>query len=515
MRDYVIAHDVGTSSVKAALVHRSGAVAASAEEPYPLHQPRPGWVEQDPEDYWRGVIATTRGVLERSNISPAAVFGMVFTTQSMGVIPVDKAGTVLHQNITWVDGRAEEQARWMMRLFGGKAVFKRLVGIEITGKDVLPKLIWLRQQRPEIYRNTHKILDVNGYLKHRATGRMVSEWSGACSYSFNLKKKDWNRLHFKAIRWDMSKMPELVRSIDTVGTLTTESAEVLGLSPEVKVFGGCDDPQSAAVGSGSSGDGDAHVYLGTSAWVVVTTNRSPAFKNGAVCLQSADPNRNLVVGVTESAGANLDWLIERFYPREMGELSPTSLFDLLNQEAGAVPPGSDRLIFTPWLLGERCPVSTTTTRGTLFNLGHEHTRGHVVRALAEGVAYNLRWIIENFRRDFSFAIPRLRVIGGGSQNAQWMQTIADVTGCEVQTTNHPKTAGAIGAAMCAFVGQGFVDTFDAVHNIVQTDRSFSSRGEHSRVYDECFRDYQNVYRDLRRAYKVANERRFATHDESE
>jgi xylulokinase len=511
---YVIAQDVGTSSVKTALIHRSGAVVATAEESYPLHQPRPGWVEQDANDYWQAVVTATRRLVEQSDVAPEDIFGMVFTTQSMGVIPVDKAGTVLHPNITWVDGRAEEQARWMMRLFGGKAVFKRLVGIEITGKDVLPKLVWLRQERPEIYRRTHKILDVNGYLRFRATGRMVSEWSGACSYSFNLKKKDWNRLHFKAIGWDMSKMPDLVRSIDAVGTLTDQSAQTFGLPQDVKVFGGCDDPQSAAIGAGAPEEGDAHVYLGTSAWVVVTTNRSPGFKNGAVCLQSADPTKNIVVGVTESAGANLDWLIERFYPREREALESTALFDLLSQEADAVSPGADRLIFTPWLLGERCPVSTTTTRGTLFNLAHEHTRGHVVRALAEGVAYNLRWIIENFRRDFGFNIPKLRVIGGGSQNIQWMQTIADVTGCEVQTTNHPKMAGAIGAAMCAFVGQGLADSFDAVHEIVRTDRSFSPRPEHSDIYRECFQDYQNVYRDLRRTYKAANERRFSKRDES-
>lgn len=510
MKDYVIAHDIGTGSVKAALVHRSGAVASTAEEPYPLHQPRPGWVEQDPDDYWRAVVATTRRVIEQSDVSSDAVFGIVFTTQSMGVIPVDEAGTVLHRNITWVDGRAEEQARWMMRLFGGRTIFKRLVGIEITGKDVLPKLIWLRQQRPEIYRQTHKILDVNGYLRFRATGRMAIEWSGACSYSFNLKKKDWNRLHFKAICWDMSKMPELVRSIDATGTLTKGSADALGLPEDVKVFGGCDDPQSAAIGSGSPGDGDAHVYLGTSAWVVVTTSQAPAFKNAAVCLQSADPAKNIVVGVTESAGVNLDWLIDRFFVREKKELEPAALFGLLDQEAEAVPAGSDHLIFTPWMLGERCPVSTTTTRGTLFNLGHEHTRGHVVRALAEGVAYNLRWIIDNYRRDFRFDIPRLRVIGGGSQNDRWMQTIADVTGCEVQTTNHAKTAGAIGASMCAFVGEGLVDSFEDVHNIVKTNRVFLPNSEHAEVLNECFRDYQNVFRDLRRTYKTANERRFGT-----
>jgi xylulokinase len=508
MKDYVIAHDVGTGSVKAALVHRSGEFAAHAEEAYPVHHPRPGWVEQDPEDYWRAVVRTTRRLLQDSGIPGRAVFGLVFTTQSMGVIPVDAHGNVLHRNITWVDGRAQQQARWIMRRFGGRPVFKRLVGIELTGKDVLPKLVWLRQREPQIYRETHKILDVNGYLKYRATGRMVFEWSGACSYSFNLKKKDWNRLHFKAIGWDMSKLPELVRSIDTVGTLTQESADELGLPRDTKVFGGCDDPQSATIGSGSPGEADSHIYLGTSAWVIVTTARTHGFKNGAVCLQSADPTNNIIVGITESAGADLQWLIDQFYPKEKAEMDPAGLYQLLDREASAVSPGSDRLIFTPWLLGERCPVSTTTTRGTLFNLGMEHTRGHIVRALTEGVGYNLRWIMENFQRDFGQKMRQLKIVGGGSQNEHWVQIIADVTGREIQTTNHPKTAGAVGAAMCAFVGERLVSSFSDVHKIVQPVRTFAPNVEHGDVYDQCFRDYKNVFYGLRRAYQEANARRF-------
>lgn len=153
-------------------------------------------------------------------------------------------------------------------------------------------------------------------------------------------------------------------------------------------------------------------------------------------------------------------------------------------------------------------MSTTTTRGSLFNLGLEHTRGHVVRALTEGIGYNLRWIIENFEQDFGFRIPRLRVIGGGSQNKHWMQLIADLTHREIQTTSHPKTAGTIGAAMCAFVGAGLSASFQDVHRMVTPVRTFSPNPEHSDVYDRCFRDYKNVYYGLRGAYLTANRTRF-------
>ncbi len=186
-------------------------------------------MEQDPEDYWKGSVQNTQKIMAESGVKPTQILGIVFSTQAMGIIPIDKHGNTLKHNITWVDGRAEEQARTLMNLLGGKKVFEKLIGVEITGKDVIPKLKWLKQNEPELYQNTASILDVNGYLKFRATGRKVFEWSGACSYGFNLKKKDWERLIFKAAGVDLDKLPPLVRSTDVVGTLTPEAAKEMGL----------------------------------------------------------------------------------------------------------------------------------------------------------------------------------------------------------------------------------------------------------------------------------------------
>ncbi len=305
MNKYVIAHDVGTSSIKTALINAAGEIIAHCTLPYSLIYPKPGWVEQNPEDYWNGSVINTRKVLDESKIDRDEIIGIVFSTQAMGIIPVDKEGKHLRNNITWVDSRAAAEARWLMNLVGGKSIFKKIIGIEITGKDVLPKLRWLKDNEPDIYRKADKVLDVNAYLKFRATGKKVFEWSGACSYVFDSKKKDWNRLLFKIIGFDLTKLPSLIRSIDVVGTLTKESAAELGLPEHINVFGGCDDTQSAAIGSGSTEEGEAHIYLGTSAWAGVTTQKNLKHKNGAVVLQSAAPDMNLLVGITESAGANL------------------------------------------------------------------------------------------------------------------------------------------------------------------------------------------------------------------
>jgi len=510
MENYVFAHDVGTSSVKTALISAQGKVISHATAAYGLSYPKPGWVEQDPEDYWKACILNTRKLVRETAIDSELFTGIVFTTQAMGIIPLDKENRLLNHNITWVDGRAEDEARWLMNFLGGKRFFEKIIGLEITGKDVIPKLRWLKLNKPDLYKDTETILDVNGYLKFRATGLKVFEWSGACSYGFNLKKKDWERMLFKLAGVDIGKLAPLVRSTDVVGKLTESAAAEMQLPPGIPVFGGCDDTQSAAIGSGSTREAEAHIYLGTSAWAGITTHKNLKHKNGAVVLQSADAAMNLLVGITESAGSNLDWMIEKFYKYEKNDPAIEDIFSFINEETKGIPAGSEHLVFTPWLLGERCPVSTTTTRGTLFNLGLEHTRGHFVKAMLEGVAYNLRWIFENYSRDFGFSPDRIRAIGGGSVNDQWMQGIADITGKTVETISQPTMAGALGAASCAFVGSGVFKDFHQIKECIELKNTFKPNPSNSELYKHLFESYKEVYRGLRKAYIRANLKRFNT-----
>jgi xylulokinase len=509
--EHVIAHDVGTSGLKTALVNTRGEILASRVAAYPSTSPQPGWFEQEPADYWNATVANTRRVLEESGINRDTVLGMAFSTQAMGIIAVNAAGQVLHPNIAWVDGRAEEQAAAIMRWFGGRRIFRSLIGIEISGKDVIPKLKWLRQHRPAVYDSMEHVLDVNGYLKFRATGRRVFEWSGACSYGFNLRRKDWDRPLFRAVRFDMRKLPPLVRSIDRVGTLTPEAARELDLPTKVAVFGGCDDTQSAALGCGSTGDGAAHLYLGSSAWAGVTTYRPLKHRHGAVCVQSGDPAMNLVVGVTESAGANLNWFLDRFYPTERADPANADPQGLINRELDRVPPGSAHLIFTPWLMGERCPVTSTTARGTVFNVGLEHSRAHFLRALLEGIGYNLRWILDQFGGDFGFRPATLRATGGGAVNDTWLQGIADITGRAIAAVERPTFSGTLGAAACALVGSGRLAGFNALEQWIQVRRTFQPDPALKPLFDEQFAAYREVYRGLKRAYRLANQQRFLKH----
>ncbi len=313
---------------------------------------------------------------------------------------------------------------------------------------------------------------------------------------------------FKVAGIDINKLPPLVKSTDLVGTLTDSAAEELGLPSETPVYGGCDDTQSAAMGSGANGEGEAHVYLGTSAWAAISTAKNRKHKNAAVCLQSADPGSNIIVGITESAGANFEWLIDNFYSKEKNDPNIESIYGLINEETENIPHGSDHLIFTPWLLGERCPVSSTTTRGTIFNIGMEHTRAHVASALLEGIGYNLKWILQNFEKDFRFTGDTIRAIGGGSVNDKWMQGIANITGKRVETISQPTLAGSIGTAACAFVGGGVFKSFDDVNSMIKVDKVFEPQEEHQEVFDELFKSYKELYFELKGVYDRINRKRF-------
>lgn len=503
---YILAHDIGTSSDKAVLVDYQGKIVATKVSPYPTFYPYPAWVEQNPADYWKAVCETSSKIIEENKINPEDIGGIIFSTQAQGVIPMDKNGEVLYNNITWVDARAEKQAQSIMKKLGGKKLFTLVAGTPIMGKDCIAKIIWLKEERPDIYNHAKYILDVNGYLKYMCTGKMVAELSGASSYGLDLKKKDWLSV-IKLTGIDMAKLPPLVRSIDNVGGLTEKAAAEMGLVAGIPVFGGCDDVQAAAVGSGMNGDGDIHIYLGTSAWVAATSRSQTKFKCGAAAIQSADPEMNLVAGITEGAGSNIEWLCNQFFKHEKDKLGE-KIYAYMDEVIEKIPPGSDHLICTPWMMGERCPVSTTTTRATLFNINPEHTREHLMRAVYEGVAFNLRWILENFKKDYNFSCKHFRIIGGGALDDAWMHIIADITGTEFSIVDNPRNAGALGCAIVALIGLGELKSFSAARDFVKITKTYVPNKSNAEVYNRLFETYKHIYYDLEKTYRLANSKRF-------
>jgi len=507
MASYIIAHDVGTSGNKAVLVDTSGNVRGKCFQPYTVHYPRPGWAEQEPEDWWGAVTSTTRQLLRDTGVSPADILCVTHCTQLLGIVPMDSSGRPLKRAIIWLDNRACGQADSVMRKFISARVFALVAGATLCGKDCIPKLLWLKSEEPETYRKTERILDANGYLMYRSTGNMVMEWTGASVFGIDLKKKTWLKGVFRYVGLDPAKFPPLVRSIDRVGGLTKEAATACGLLEGTPVIAGAGDAPCAAVGSGAVGEGEGHVCLGTSGWVGVVTERRPRGKYGMATIQSADPDKTFLIAETETAGACLQWMGDELYRPEKAQPQPGDVYAFMDEKVGQVPAGSDYLLFTPWMCGERAPVADCYVRSSFLNLSARHSREHMLRAVYEGVAYNMRWIVEIVDRHFGFALPALRVIGGGAKSGPWMQILADVTNRRVEAVQDPQEAGAVGAALVAAVGLGIYPGFEALKNVVRVARVYEPGEDNREVYDSLFRSYRESYGSLKRFYRRLNEKR--------
>lgn len=508
MAQYIVAYDVGTSGTKTVLLDIEGNIRAKAFEPYHTTFPKPGWAEQEPDDWWRAVTNSTRLLLDSTGVSPKEVLCITFSTQMINIVPLSADGEVLRRAIIWIDNRAGEQAERIMKKFINASIFSFIAGATLSGKDGLPKLLWLKEEEPHIYERMSYFLDVAGYLFYRSTGNIAMEWSGASVFGIDLKKKVWLKDLFRYIGLDSKKFPPLVRSIDTVGNLTAEAARQIGLLEGTPVVAGAGDAPCALVGSGAVGEGEGHVCLGTSGWVGVTTRHIYRGKSGVATIQSADPDKVFLIAETEAAGACLQWLGDEVYRTERKNLGIPGVYVFMDKEVVKVPPGSNYVLFTPWIYGERAPVNDCYVRAAFFNLSGEHKRENLLRAVYEGVAFNIRWLIEIVERDFKIRLPQLRLIGGGAKSKPWMQILADVTKRNIETICYPQEAGAVGAALVAMVGLGIHPNFESLKKVVKLDSVFKPLAENAEVYDSLFRCYKQVYQNLRDFYKRLNKSRF-------
>ena len=504
---FLIGHDVGTGGNKAVLTDTDGNIMARSFEPYPIHHPHPNWAEQEPDDWWRAVTRCTRQLIAESNINPRKISGIGFAGQMVGVIPVNASGKPLRRAIIWLDSRADEQAARLVRRLGGRRMVMLLAGAVPSGKDIVCKISWIRENEPRIFRDTHKFLDVTGYLVYRATGNMIIDHTGAGGTGLlNPRTRNWSSLLARLVHMPLDKMPPIKSSIEMAGALTSEAAEDLGLELDTPVIAGMGDIPGAATGSGALEDGDAHIYLGTSSWLCLSVARPKNLgANGIVSVASSDPNMFIMIGESETAGACLKWFAEHFARAEEWERAEDemAIFPILDEVAKEAEPGSRRLIFTPWMFGERAPVTDTTVRGSFINLGLEHGREHLLRSIYEGVAYNLRWLIEAVARA-GFPCETLRAIGGGAKSDLWMQIVADVTRRRVDAVENPQEAGAVGCALAVAVALGALKDYKEIKKTVRVRGSFEPREDLYPIYDELYENFRDLYPCLSRVGKRLN-----------
>jgi xylulokinase len=500
--DYLLTYDVSTTGCKAAIVTIDGHLVETAFEGYSTNYPQPLWSEQDPEDWWQAIIHSTRRVMEASGLQPDQIIGMAFCTTMTNIIVLDGEGNLMRPCIFWMDGRAGEEARFIMRRLGGERIFTQLIGATASGKDVIPKYLWLKRNEPEVFEQGKVFLDASGYLLYKATGELAFEWSVASGLGvFNFKTKKIDSLIMRFFGLDADRIPRLVRSIDLVGGLIKTAADELGLAADIPVFGGAGDPMIAAVGSGTLSEGDVYLNLGTSAFIGVLTRKQITGRRGLATIQSADPDMLMLFGETSTAGASLEWAVRELYGKEPDAESLAKM----DSDVAGEEPGAGGLIFTPWMFGERCPIPDESLRGAFINLSINRTRQQMARAIYEGIAFNLRWILDSIDELYGIKCETLRVLGGGAQGIPWLQIIADVTGCKLEIMPNPRERLAVGAALVVAIGLDIYPSFESLKPLVPVEMVIHPDTSYQDTYDKLYAAYRRVYPSLKDLYHDLNQ----------
>ena len=494
-KKYIIAHDTGTGGDKAVLTDLQGRILHASYVPYGVEYPRPDWVEQDPDLLWRAVADTTRKVIHDAGVDPAEILGLGISAQMFNILPVDEQGRPLTKMLSWLDVRSVSQADAILEKIGAE-FFLQHTGNVPTAKDIIPKILWLKEMRPDIWARTYKLLDCKEYILLQLTGKYVTDWHGASVYYlFDPHKKTWSEPACEALGIPIEILPSAYPCTEVVGEVTPEAARQTGLLPGTPVVACAGDVAVAQVGSGATRAGKAHLCVGTATWVGFS---STLFKNDPErpfwALNHIDPGKWIIAGEMETGGGALMWFRDTLCQEERrrAKKEGKSTYQLLSQMAQQAPPGADRLLFLPWLSGERSPVSDHYLRGAFFGLSLGHSKAHLARAVMEGVAYQIRWICEALE-GLDFRVTTLNSIGGGSTSQTWTQIISDVIGRSLRIAAHPLEAGAMGAALTVAVGMDVYPDMESIDELIPFSHIVEPREKMVPRYEALYREFRALH----------------------
>jgi xylulokinase len=498
---YVIGIDVSTTGTKVLVIREDGEVVGSATEEYPMYTPRPQWAEQDSEDWWQACVKALRRAVSAAGIAPREIKGLGLAGQMHGMVMLDAQGQVLRPCIMWNDQRTTAQCEWIMNAVGRERFLELTLNPALPGFTA-PKIVWTRENEPEVYARAAKVLLPKDYIRYRLTGVYATEVSDASgTVLLDVSQRRWSQEVLETLGIPAAWMPECHESITVSGRISAEAAALTGLPAGLAVVGGGGDQAASAVGTGIVEPGLVSVTMGTSGVVFAYTeepSRDPEGRLHTFC--HAVPNKWHVMGVTLSAGGSFRWLRDTLglAEKSVAELSGMDAYDILTREAATAPAGCEGLIFLPYLTGERTPYPDANARGTFFGLTVRHNKSHMVRSVMEGVAYSLRDCIELFR-DLAIPITQVRGVGGGARSPLWRQILADVFGTELVTINVVDST-AFGAGLLAGVGTG---VYASVPEACAATVRIVDRTDPVAANQATYNEYYPVYRSLYRALKPA------------
>ena len=497
--------DVSTTGAKALLMDENGAVLAETVHEYPLDMPHPLWSEQQPADWWRAVRAGIRAALQKARLAGRDVAAVGLTGQMHGLVMLDGAGSVLRPAILWNDQRTGPQCDEILDRVGGPAALLRLTGNAVLPGFTAPKILWVRNHEPEIFRRTAHILLPKDYIRFCLTGEYATEVSDASgTLLLDVERRRWSASMLQALEIPESWLPRCTESPEVSGSVSPEAAAETGLLAGTPIVGGAGDQAAQAVGSGVVQAGILSVTCGTSGVVFAHADRfasEPGGRLHAFC--HAVPGKWHLMGVMLSAGGSFRWFRDALGEpeRSAAESRGEDPYEALTRAAAGAPAGSQGLIFLPYLSGERTPYPDPRARGAFIGLTVRHRKSHMVRAVLEGVSYGLRDCLELIR-NLDVPIDQVRASGGGARSRLWRQILADVFARDLAMVNVTEGA-AYGAALLAGVGGGVFSTVAAaVARAVRVIDKVAPIPLHVERYRQDFEIYRSLYPALSQAFRA-------------
>ncbi len=508
--DHILAIDLGTGGPKVAFVDLRGRVVAHEIETTKLLLTPPEGAEQDPDDWWDAITRAVHRLVAKAPDEAASLIGVGVTSHWSGTVAVDAAGKAIGNSIIWMDCRGAPQ---VAKAVGGRinvmgydprrlAKWLQLTGgaPSHSGKDSLAHILWLKEERPDVYDAAERFLEPADYLNLRLTGKAVMSHDCAVMYWLtDNRDRDAIRYDPQLLSWtglDKTKLPPLVPSATVVGELLAEVADDWGIAAGLPVTTAMGDAHAAVVGCGAVKDHEPHLYLGTSSWLSFhLPGKRTDIRNNMAALPAALPGKYFLANEHEAAGACL------LHARD--QLKLVADLEELNEVAATAAPGSGKLIYLPWLNGERTPVDDHTIRGGWTNLSLAHTRADMLRSILEGVAYNSRWLLQVVESFLKRPLGPIVVIGGGARSDLWCQIHADVLQRPIHRVEDYQHAGTRGVALVAAVALGRLSV-DDLDGLVEVEREFTPDPSVAPVYDELYDAFLAMYKATKDIHKGLN-----------
>lgn len=482
---YVLGLDIGTSGLKGILLNGKGEVVASASKEYEVLNPKRGYSEQNPEEWYRAAVLVIKEIIKTMPDAAGKIEGISFSGQMHSMVLLDEHGEVVRNAILWNDVRTTKQCEEITEKLGTHL-------IEITKNKALegftlPKIIWVQENEPDLWKKTAHFLLPKDYLGYRLTGNIQMEYSDAAgTLMLDVSNREWSKEILNQFNIDVEICPQLVESTAKIGELKTELTEELGISNSISVFSGGADNPCAAVGAGIVKPNQAMVSIGTSGVFLTYEERGDKeYKGQLHFFNHVIPNAFYSMGVTLSAGSSLNWFKKQFAPNDS--------FESLLENVNLIEPGSNGLLFAPYISGERTPYTDSDIRGTFLGIDISHTKDHFVRAVLEGITFSLRDSQELMREHTGKSFNQVVSVGGGAKNKDWLQMQADIFNTPIVTLK-TEQGPAMGAAMIAAVGLGWYPNFEECSEIfVQIKEEFKPDSAAVKKYESIYQNYRDIY----------------------